>query len=104
MPVIQDQEFIDLCNACLDEKIDFAYELLYKQRSLVRYTLETFNSLRVSRVFKIYNCCLQYKLCCGGVNSLENRTYSVDVFLALYSTKLDERIDENLDIDFLVND
>lgn len=45
MPVIQDQEFIDLCNACLDEKIDFAYELLYKQRSLVRYTLETFNSL-----------------------------------------------------------
>ena len=73
MPAIQYQEFIDFSNAILDEKNDFIYELLDRQRDLAQFTLE---------------------------NSLENRTYSDGDFLACYARKLDEQIDET-DIDFL---
>ena len=72
MPAIQYQEFIDFSNAILDEKNDFTYELLDRQRDLAQFTLE---------------------------NSLENRTYSDGDFLACYARKLDEQIDET-DIDF----
>ena len=103
MPVIQDQENVDFSNASLDEKVDFVYDLLSRQRLLVQFTLEYSNSLTEERAvflkFIIIVCNTNFAVVL--VNAVENKTYSDADFSAIYARKLDEQLDE-IDIDFYV--
>ena len=106
MPVFQSQDFIDFSTLTLDEKIDFMYELLDRQRDVARFTLEKSDNLtkekRISLQFitVIFNTNFAAVL----VNFIENRVYSDIDFLTFYSRKLDEQLDENIEINFLVLD
>ena len=45
IPVFQGQDFIDFSTGTLDEKIDFMYELLDRQKDVARFTLEISDNL-----------------------------------------------------------
>ena len=106
MPVFQSQDFIDFSTLTLDEKIDFMYELLDRQRDAAPFTLENSDNLtkekRIFLQFIIVICNTNFAVVL--VNFIENRVYSDIDFLTFYSRKLDEQLDENIEIIFLVHD
>ena len=105
MPVLQSQDFIDFSNATLDKKIDLVYELLNKQRELARLTLENGNfSSEVEMLSKFIIVICNTNFTVMLLRSIENKVYTAPKFLFLYSRKLDEHIDENMEIDFLIPD
>ena len=101
MPVIQHQETVIFSNASLDEKVDFVYDLLPRQRLIVQFTLEYSGSLTEERAvfFKFVIAVCNTNFAVALVNAIENRIYSDISFLAIYARKLDEQLEES-DIDF----
>ena len=106
MPVFQSQDFIDFSTGTLDEKIDFMYELLDRQRDAAPFTLENSDNLtkekRIFLQFIIVICNKNFVVVL--VTFIENRFFSGIDFLTFYSRKLDEQLDENIEIIFLVHD
>ena len=106
MPIFQSQNFNDFSTGTLDEKIDFMYELLDRQRDVARFTLENLDNLTKEKIiflqFIIVICNTNFAVVL--VNFIENRVYSDIDFLTFYSRKLDEQLDDNIEINFLVHD
>ena len=106
MPVFQSQDFIDFSTLTLDEKIDFMYELLDRQRDVARFTLENSDNLTEQKIiflqFIIVICNINFPVVLADF--IKNRVYLDIDFLTFYSRKLDEQLDENIEINFLVLD
>ena len=82
------------------------YELLDRQRDVARFTLENSDNLTEQKIiflqFTIVICNINFPVVL--VDFIENRVYSDIDFLTFYSRKLDEQLDENIEINFLVHD
>lgn len=82
------------------------YELLDRQRDVARFTLENSDNLTEQKIiflqFIIVICNINFPVVL--VDFIEHRVYSDIDFLTFYSRKLDEQLDENIDINFLVLD
>lgn len=103
MPALQTDDIIDFSNSTLDEKIDVVFELLDRQRDLAHFTCENANISSDARTFLLFIIVIcNTNFAVVLVNSLENRLYSYAEFLLLYSRKLDEYIEEKIEVDFLV--
>ena len=104
MPVVQRWDsIIDFNNASVDEKFEFVYDLLIRQRNSALNTLEHENlsdRVKVCLIFVILICSTNF--CVVLVSATNEETYSYADFLHLYSIKLKEQFDE-LDIDFYVH-